>query len=80
MASEAEVERVGSLPLSLTVAEVAALLRVSRTTVYDLAHRWLATGGEDGLPCYRIGRCIRVPRRAVVDLLGRGSDGQSPAA
>jgi excisionase family DNA binding protein len=42
----------------LTVAEVAARMRVSKMTVYRLVH-----GGE--LPAARVGRSVRVPRRAV---------------
>ena len=42
----------------LTVAEVAARMRVSKMTVYRLVH-----GGE--LPAARVGRSFRVPRRAV---------------
>ena len=46
----------------LTVAEVAALMRVSRMTVYRLVH-----GGA--LPAIRVGRSFRVPERAVHDYL-----------
>lgn len=46
----------------LTVAEVAALMRVSRMTVYRLVH-----SGE--LPAVRVGRSFRVPERAVHDYL-----------
>ena len=46
----------------LTVAEVAARMRVSKMTVYRLVH-----GGE--LPAARVGRSFRVPRRAVEDHL-----------
>ena len=46
----------------LTVAEVAALMRVSKMTVYRLVH-----GGE--LPAARVGRSFRVPKRAVEDYL-----------
>ncbi len=49
----------------LTVAEVAALMRVSRMTVYRLVH-----AGD--LPAVRVGRSFRVPERAVHDYL-RGS-------
>jgi excisionase family DNA binding protein len=42
----------------LTVAEVAALMRVSKMTVYRLVH-----GGE--LPAVRVGRSFRVPEEAV---------------
>ena len=42
----------------LTVAEVAALMRVSKMTVYRLLH-----AGD--LPAVRVGRSFRVPERAV---------------
>ena len=46
----------------LTVAEVAALMRVSKMTVYRLVH-----SGE--LPAVRVGRSFRVHAKAVHDLL-----------
>ena len=42
----------------LTVAEVAAVMRVSKMTVYRLVH-----SGE--LPAVRVGRSFRVPEHAV---------------
>ena len=56
----------GETPLSdvkfLTVAEVAALMRVSKMTVYRLVH-----SGE--LPAVRVGRSFRVSEDAVHDYL-----------
>ncbi|MDI3312811.1 MAG: helix-turn-helix domain-containing protein [Mycobacterium sp.] len=46
----------------LTVAEVAALMRVSKMTVYRLVH-----SGE--LPAVRVGRSFRVHAKAVHDML-----------
>jgi excisionase family DNA binding protein len=46
----------------LTVAEVAATMRVSKMTVYRLVH-----GGE--LPAIRVGRSFRVPADAVDEYL-----------
>ncbi len=46
----------------LTVAEVAALMRVSKMTVYRLVH-----SGE--LPAIRVGRSFRVPEEAVYTYL-----------
>lgn len=46
----------------LTVAEVAAIMRVSKMTVYRLVH-----SGE--LPAIRVGRSFRVPEQAVHDYL-----------
>jgi excisionase family DNA binding protein len=48
----------------LRVEEAARLLRISRTSAYALANRWLATGTE-GLPAVRIGRSIRIPTVAL---------------
>jgi excisionase family DNA binding protein len=46
----------------LTVAEVAALMRVSKMTVYRLVHSGV-------LPAVRVGRSFRVPERAVHEYL-----------
>ncbi|WP_031468491.1 helix-turn-helix domain-containing protein [Sciscionella sediminilitoris] len=46
----------------LTVAEVAAMMRVSKMTVYRLVH-----SGE--LPAVRVGKSFRVPEQAVHDYL-----------
>jgi len=46
----------------LTVAEVAAIMRVSKMTVYRLVH-----GGD--LPAVRVGRSYRVPEQAVHEYL-----------
>ena len=46
----------------LTVAEVAALMSVSKMTVYRLVH-----SGE--LTAVRVGRSFRVPEKAVHDYL-----------
>ncbi|MFV0494492.1 helix-turn-helix domain-containing protein [Mycobacterium sp.] len=46
----------------LTVAEVAALMRVSKMTVYRMLHN-----GE--LPAVRVGRSFRVHAKAVHEML-----------
>ena len=46
----------------LTVAEVAAIMRVSKMTVYRLVH-------AGTLPAVRVGRSFRVPEQAVHDYL-----------
>ena len=48
----------------LTVAEVAALMRVSKMTVYRLVH-----AGE--LEAVRVGRSFRVPENAVAEYLSK---------
>ncbi len=62
-ANERDPDRPGLPQVQfLTVAEVAALMRVSKMTVYRLVH-----GGE--LPAVRVGKSFRVPERAVHDYL-----------
>ncbi|MDN5757367.1 MAG: helix-turn-helix domain-containing protein [Tomitella sp.] len=46
----------------LTVAEVAAMMRVSKMTVYRLLH-------NGDLPSVRVGRSFRVPAQAVHEYL-----------
>lgn len=51
----------------LSVAEVAAMMRVSKMTVYRLVH-----GGD--LPATRVGRSFRVPCEALGDYLRTAYD------
>jgi excisionase family DNA binding protein len=51
------------LPELLTVTEAAQVLRISRTTAYAEANRYLRTG--DGLPVIRVGRSLRAPRERL---------------
>ena len=46
-----------AIPDLLTIEEAAAVLRIGRTAAYQLARRYLASGGKEGAP----GR----PRRAA---------------
>ncbi len=52
-----------------TVEEAAAALRIGRRLAYEQAARYLATGGAEGLPVVRLGRCLRVPRAKLEALL-----------
>jgi excisionase family DNA binding protein len=63
MADRAVMQRPAPRPVSfLTVTEVAAIMRVSKMTVYRLVHN-----GE--LAAVRVGRSFRVPEPAVRDYL-----------
>ena len=62
MTGPAQTEERLSEVRFLTVAEVAAIMRVSKMTVYRLVH-----SGE--LPAVRVGRSFRVPEQAVHDYL-----------
>ena len=46
------------------------MLRISRTSAYALANRWLDTDGAEGLPALRLGRSIRIPAAAIERLAG----------
>ncbi|KRE38048.1 transcriptional regulator [Janibacter sp. Soil728] len=50
-------DRLGEVRF-LTVAEVAAIMRVSKMTVYRMVH-------NGDLPAVRVGRSFRVPEDAV---------------
>jgi excisionase family DNA binding protein len=51
------------LPAVLTVEEAAKVLRISRGSAYESVR-------AGGIPSIRIGRTIRVPRHALLAMLG----------
>ena len=55
----------------LTVAEVAAVMRVSKMTVYRMIH-----AGE--LPAVRTGRTFRVPAKSVREYLSNNTESSRP--
>lgn len=62
----------GDLPMMLKVEEAAAVLRIARSTAYELATTYLDSGGAAGLPVLRVGSVLRVPRFALVQLVTTG--------
>jgi len=52
------------------VEEAGELLRIGRTKAYAMATEWRETEGQSGLPVIDLGHVLRVPRRALEDLLG----------
>jgi len=58
------------LPTLLTVEEAGALLRIGRTKAYAMTREWRETGGRSGLPVIDLGHVLRVPRRALEELIG----------
>src|SRR5207302_11495007 len=62
----------------LTVEEAAAELRIGRRLAYELAARFEQSGGAEGLPVIRLGRCLRVPRARLEALLA--ADPPAPPA
>ena len=59
-----------SAPDLFTVTEAVVVLRIGRTTAYELARRDLATGGGEGLGVVRIGGQLRIPRVALERIIG----------
>ena len=45
-------------------------LRLGRTTVYEQARLFLATGGAEGIPCRRYGRSLRFPTAELEAMAG----------
>jgi excisionase family DNA binding protein len=66
---------IDDLPLMLTVAEAAVVLRVSRTTAYKLAENWRSSGGREGLPVIKLGRRLVVRRVDLAELVGMPAPG-----
>ena len=56
----------------LTIKEAAQMLRIGRSLAYQLAARYEASGGVDGLPVIRVAGCLRVPKWAALELAMTG--------
>ncbi len=64
----------------LTVEEAARRLRIGRTLAYQLASRYRATGGAEGLPVVQLGSVLRVPRARLEELAGGPLEDREPPA
>lgn len=58
----------------LTVEEAAAVLRIGRTAAYEATRRFRATGGAEGLPVFKVGGTLRVPRHKLEEIAGGAID------
>lgn len=67
------------LPLVLTIEEAAQVLRISKWAAYEQARIWRETGGRSGLPVLTLGRCLRVSRATIEEML-RPDASRSPVA
>jgi excisionase family DNA binding protein len=63
-------KKLEEYPELMTVEEAAEYLRVSRALGYQLARQYRISGGTAGLPVLELGRCLRVPRSRLAELVG----------
>jgi hypothetical protein len=61
---------LSELPEILTIPEAAVVLRISRSSAFEQARRFRETSGAEGIPNYRIGRTLRVPRDELARRFG----------
>lgn len=57
-------------PPLLTIAEAGEILRLGRTTLYDMAREYRLTNGQSGLPVRVIRGKLRVPREEFEETFG----------
>ena len=68
------------LPLVLTIEEAAEILRISRWAAYEQARIWRESGGRHGLAVLTLGRCLRVSRATIEEMLRPAAAVDPPAA
>lgn len=56
----------------LTVEQAAELLVIGRSLAYRECRRYIESGGAVGIPAIRIGRLMRCPTHAVLELCSAG--------
>ena len=62
--------RLSDLPPFLRVEQAQELTQLGRTQIYEQARRWLVSGGKEGIPAVRFGRCVRIPTAALLAMAG----------
>lgn len=60
--------RIEDLPPFLRMDQVQALTQLGRSQLYEQARLWRETGGAEGIPNVRFGRCLRIPTAALLRL------------
>jgi len=72
--------RFEDLPPFLRMDQAQELTQLGRSQLYEQARRWRASGGREGIPNVRFGRCLRIPTAALLRLAdvapGEDLDGQ----
>jgi excisionase family DNA binding protein len=59
-------------PLLYTVTEAARLLKVSRTTAYQMVRDYFESGGRNGVPAIRVRRLVRLPHWSLMVFIDTG--------
>lgn len=77
---ESPLRNLEDLPLVLTIEEAAEILRISRWAAYEQARIWRETDGRCGLPVLTLGRCLRVSRATLEEMLRPEAGSERPAA
>ena len=60
--------RFEDLPPFLRMDQAQELTQLGRSQLYEQARRWRASGGREGIPNVRFGRCLRIPTAALLRL------------
>ena len=60
--------RVEDLPPFLRIEQAQELTQLGCSQLYEQTKRWRATGGKEGIPVVRFGRCLRIPTAALLRL------------
>ena len=59
---------IDELPLTLNAREAAAVLRISKSKVYELAH-------TESFPAVRIGNRVVIPRDKLIEWMNNQAEG-----
>ncbi len=60
--------RFEDLPPFLRVDQAQELTQLGRSQIYEQMRRWRVSGGKEGIPSVRFGRCLRVPTAPLLRL------------
>ena len=70
--------RFDELPPFLRVEQAQELTQLGRSH-YEQTRLWRETGGREGIPVVRFGRCLRIPTAALLRLAEIPADGPDAA-
>lgn len=60
--------RYEDLPPFLRVEQAQELTQLGRSQLYEQTRLWRDSGGKEGIPVVRFGRCLRIPTVALLRL------------